>query len=158
MEIRRNIIEVYHGGYCKIEFPELIKGRYAKDFGSGFYCTEIKEQAIRWAKRYATPVINTYNVELNERLNVLHFRDMTEEWLDFIVHCRVGIAHDFDIVIGAMANDQIYNYISDYINGVLTREQFWVLTKFKHPTHQIAFCTIQALQCLTYLNNEELEK
>jgi hypothetical protein len=103
-------------------------------------------------------VINTYNVELNERLKVLHFKDMTEEWLDFIVHCRTGRAHDFDVVIGAMANDQIYNYMSDYINGVLTREQFWVLTKFKRPTHQIAFCTKQALQCLTYLNNEDLTK
>jgi hypothetical protein len=149
---------VYHGGYCAIEIPEIIKGRYAKDFGTGFYCTEMKEQAMRWAKRYATPIINIYNVELNTGLSVLHFKEMTEEWLDFIVQCRTGMEHDFDIVIGAMANDQIYNYVSDYISGVLTREQFWVLTKFKHPTHQIAFCTKQALQCLTYINNEKLAK
>ena len=28
---------------------------------------------------------------------------------------RNGKEHDYDIVIGAMANDQVYNYIFDYI-------------------------------------------
>ena len=70
---------------------------------------------------------------MNQALNVLYFAEMTEEWLDFIVDCRNGVQHDYDIVIGAMANDQIYNYISDFISGVLTREQFWVLAKFKTP-------------------------
>jgi len=49
-----------------------------------------------------------------------------------------------------MADDQIYNYIADFIRGVITREQFWVLAKFKYPTHQIAFCTKAALDCLTF--------
>ncbi|MDE8682319.1 DUF3990 domain-containing protein, partial [Blautia schinkii] len=38
--------------------------------------------------------------------------------------------------------------------GVITREQFWVLAKFRYPTHQIAFCTDIALQCLEYINCE----
>lgn len=71
---------------------------------------------------------------------------MTDEWLDFIVDCRSGRSHNYDIVIGAMADDQIYNYISDYVDGNITREQFWVLAKFKFPTHQINFCTGEALQ------------
>ncbi|GHU72408.1 hypothetical protein FACS189413_15470 [Bacteroidia bacterium] len=78
--------------------------------------------------------------------------------LDFIVACRNGVAHDYDIVIGAMANDQVYNCISDYVNGILTREQFWMLAKFKHPTHQISFCTKEALNCLTFIQSEEVEK
>ena len=59
---------------------------------------------------------------------------MTDEWLDFIIDCRSGKPHQYDIVIGTMANDQIYNYVSDYIDGAITREQFWVLAKFKYPT------------------------
>ena len=43
---------VYHGGYMAVEHPEIRKGRNTKDFGTGFYCTIIKEQAQRWAKRY----------------------------------------------------------------------------------------------------------
>ncbi|MDL2277140.1 DUF3990 domain-containing protein [Parabacteroides sp. OttesenSCG-928-G07] len=151
-------MEIFHGGYCPITSPEIREGKYAKDFGTGFYCTELKEQAVRWAKRYNTPVISIYDFEQNDKLNVLHFTEMTEEWLDFIVDCRNGISHNYDIVIGAMANDQIYNYISDYVSGVITREQFWVLAKFKHPTHQINFCTPATLKCLTFKRSEEVGK
>ena len=148
---------VYHGSYTIVEKPRIIKGRNTKDFGPGFYCTIIREQAERWAKRYDTPIVNTYTVRLNSGLKVLEFKEMTEEWLDFIIACRSGKPHNHDIVIGAMANDQIYNYISDYMDGVITREQFWVLAKFKYPTHQINFCTKEALKCLKYRGYEEVK-
>lgn len=77
--------------------------------------------------------------------------------MDFIVDCRSGKTHNYDVVIGAMADDQIYNYISDYIEGTITREQFWVLAKFKYPTHQIVFCTEEALKCLKYRGCEVLQ-
>ena len=89
-------------------------------------------------------------------LKVLEFKEMTEIWLDFIVLCRSGQPHDYDIVIGAMADDQIYTYVSDYIDGTITREQFWALARFKYPTHQIAFCTNEALNCLSYRGFEEV--
>lgn len=132
---------VYHGGYISVENPQVRIGRNTKDFGTGFYCTVIKEQAQRWAKRYDTKVVSIYEVRLNLDLNIKEFQEMTEEWLDFIIDCRSGKSHNYDIVIGAMADDQIYNYISDYIEGVITRDQFWSLAKFKYPTHQINFCT-----------------
>lgn len=147
---------VYHGSYAKIKSPEIIKGRNTKDFGEGFYCTIIREQAERWARRYNTPTVNTYTVRLDTKLNILEFKKMTEEWLDFIVDCRHGKPHNYDIVIGAMANDQIYNYIADYIDGVITREQFWVLARFKYPTHQITFCSDAALKCLEFVSCEEV--
>ena len=88
-------------------------------------------------------------------LKIKEFKEMSEEWLDFIIECRSGKSHDYDIVIGAMADDKIYNYISDYMDGTITREQFWVLTKFKYPTHQIVFCSNEALKCLRYRGYEE---
>ncbi len=147
---------VYHGSYTRVEYPRIIKGKNTKDFGYGFYCTIIREQAERWAKRYNTPFVNTYTVRMNMALHILEFKEMTDEWLDFIIDCRSGKTHHYDIVIGAMANDQIYNYISDYIDGILTREQFWILAKFKYPTHQINFCTPSALKCLTFVSGEEV--
>ncbi len=95
-------------------------------------------------------------MRIPSELKVLEFKEMTEEWLDFIVSCRSGQSHDYDIVIGAMADDQIYTYVSDYIDGSITREQFWVLAKFKYPTHQIVFCTDEALKCLAYRGFEEV--
>lgn len=147
---------VYHGGYQPVKKPGIRKGRNTKDFDYGFYCTIIKEQAQRWAKRYETKVISIYNVRMNNNLNIKEFAEMSEEWLDFIVDCRSGKDHNYDIVIGAMADDQIYNFVSDYIDGTITREQFWVLAKFKYPTHQIAFCTKDALKCLEYRDCEVL--
>ena len=150
------MMTVYHGGYQAVEGPEIRVGRNTKDFGNGFYCTIIKEQAERWARRYQTKVVSVYDVRLNSNLNIKEFANMSEEWLDFIVSCRSGKDHDYDVVIGAMADDQIYNYVSDYIDGSITREQFWALAKFKYPTHQIVFCTEAALKCLEYRECEVL--
>lgn len=149
---------VYHGSYAEVKNPMVRAGRNTKDFGNGFYCTVIKEQAQRWARRYDTPVVNVFSVLIDEDLKILEFTTMTEEWLDFIVDCRNGKPHDYDIVIGAMANDQIYNYVSDFIDGVITRKQFWSLAKFKYPTHQINFCTAEALKCLKFEYSEVVEK
>ena len=145
---------VYHGSYTEIRHPKVILGKYTKDFGTGFYCTMIKEQAQKWAKRFDTPVVNVYSLLMNEKLDILEFPAMTEDWLDFIIACRNGMKHSHDIVIGSMADDQIYNYIADYLDGTITREQFWVLAKFKYPTHQICFCTEQALQCISFQKSQ----
>ena len=149
---------IYHGGYNEVCLPEIIRGRYAKDFGAGFYCTELHLQAVRWAKRFDTPIVSIYDFKPDTKLRILLFSEMTESWLDFVVNSRAGIEHEYDIVSGPMANDQIYNYVSDYINGVLTKEQFWVLAKFKHPTHQICFCTENALKCLNFINSENHDR
>ena len=149
---------LYHGGYCQIDNPKIIKGKYAKDFGTGFYCTEISEQAVRWARRFDTPVVSIYEYLPDSSLNIQIFPEMSGEWLDFIVKSRAGYEHNFDIVSGPMANDQIYNYVSDYINGLLTKEQFWILAKFKHPTHQVCFCSDESLKCLTFINSKHYDR
>ncbi len=151
-------MEVYHGGFKTINKPKIIKSRFPKDFGEGFYCTKLEKQAERWASRYDTAVVSMYEYTPNEALNMLVFETMTEEWLDFIVKCRSGEMHNYDIVIGAMANDQIYNYISDFIDGVINREQFWVLAKFKHPTHQVCFCSDNALKTLQFIESKIVNK
>ena len=147
---------VYHGSYCKVEEPKLLDNKYTKDFGKGFYCTILKEQAIKWANKYDTKIINLYEYHENNNLKIKEFTVMTEEWLDFIISSRNGKKHDYDIVIGAMADDQIYNYITDLLKGEITREAFWELAKFRHPTHQIAFCTDEALKTIKFIDAEEI--
>lgn len=152
------LMTVYHGGYQAVEKPEIRVNKNTKDFGTGFYCTIIKEQAQRWARRYNTKIVSIYDVRISSELKILEFKEMTEDWLDFIVSCRCGQFHDYDIVIGAMADDQIYTYVSDYIDGSITREQFWVLAKFKYPTHQIVFCTEDALKTLKFERSDFIDK
>lgn len=149
---------IYHGSYKKIETPELVENKYTKDFGPGFYCAILENQAERWAKKFNTPIVNVYEYQENTKLKIKEFSVMTEEWLDFIINSRNGIQHDYDIVIGAMADDQVYNYITDLLNGVITRSAFWELAKFKHPTHQIAFCTKEALKCIKFIEAKEISE
>lgn len=84
------MLTVYHGGYMPVIKPEIRVGRNTKDFGNGFYCTIIKEQAQRWAKRYDNKIVSIYDVRLDLQLDIKEFKEMSEEWLDFIVSCRSG--------------------------------------------------------------------
>jgi hypothetical protein len=149
---------VYHGGYCIIENPEIRISRNKKDFGHGFYCTELQTQSERWAKRFDTPIVSVYEYTEIADIDILRFETMTEEWLDFIVDCRNGKPHNHDIVMGSMANDQVWRFINNFINGTITRDVFWMLAKFRHPTQQIAFCSEPSLLCVKYIKSYEVQK
>lgn len=146
---------LYHGCKQIVEYPEIRKAQYNKDFYFGFYCTRLPEHAKRWASRYGGKgYLNCYEYTENDSLNYLHFEEMTDEWLDFIVQCRNGKSHNYDIVEGPMADDTIYNYLQNYLDGKISRVAFWELVKFKYPTHQISFHTITALDTLQFVGSE----
>ena len=76
--------------------------------------------------------------------------------MDFIASCRLGNSHDYDIVEGPMANDTIFNYVQDFVDGKISREAFWALAKFKKPTHQISFHTARALTTIRFIEATEI--
>ena len=142
---------IYHGSDMKVEFPEIRKTRFNKEFSWGFYCTNNYEQAYRWAsRRDSKGVVSRYRLRIKSGLKVLRFEEMTDEWLDFIAKCRKGYIHDYDIVEGPMADDTIWNYVNDFLSGDISRDAFWALAKFRYPTHQISFHTLRALDCLDF--------
>ena len=142
---------LYHGSTIPVPDPGILVRGFYKDFGYGFYCTHFEKQAQRWAlSKKDGHVVSVYQFSLDSTMKILTFNNMTEEWLDFVVACRRGISHEYDIVEGPMADDQIWDYVEDFINGKITREAFWVLVKFKNPTHQIAFCSERPLQTIQY--------
>ena len=150
-------MKLYHGSNVEVKTPEIKTLGFYKDFGYGFYCTAFEKQARRWAlTKRPKHVVSVYEYASDESIRLLSFPSMTEEWLDFVVDCRRGIPHHYDVVEGPMADDTIWDYVEDFIAGNITREAFWVLVKFKYPTHQIVFCTDRALQSLSYLNSYAL--
>lgn len=150
---------LYHGSANIVELPEIRIAKFNKDFYFGFYCTIMPEQAKRWATRFTgTGIMNEYRYSPNKDLKVLTFPEMTEEWLDFITDCRLGKPHEFDIVEGPMANDTIFNYVQDYVDGKITGAAFWELARFKKPTHQISFHTARALTTLEFLKGYEVHE
>jgi hypothetical protein len=162
-------MKVYHGSYVEIGVIDLSKCEINRDFGKGFYVTNIYEQAVYWAERkgkrqkdkgHVTEFTFYENALKHYHLNVLRFDGYTEEWLDFVVMNRnpenPEPSHDYDIVEGPVADDDIAQRIHDYLNGDVSRTDFLEELKFKHkPSHQIAFCTVKALQMLDKKENKE---
>lgn len=150
-------IMVYHGSNVEVSKPKILQNGFYKDFGYGFYCTNIEKQAKRWAlTRKGDSIVNKYKYNENLDLKIKSFPEMTDEWLDFVVECRRGTLHDYDIVEGPMADDQIWNFVEGFIDGRITRTAFWELVKFNYPTHQIVFCTEDALKTLEFEGSDSL--
>ena len=153
--MEQNII--FHGSNVEVSKPRILQNGFYKDFGYGFYCTNIEKQAKRWAiTRKGDSVVNKYKYIPDSKIKVLSFKEMSDEWLDFVAACRKGIEHEYDIVEGPMADDQIWNYLEGFISGKVPRDVFWELVKFSYPTHQIVFCTEDALKTLTFEGSETL--
>ena len=164
-------MKIYHGSDVKIETIDLSKCRVGTDFGRGFYVTKFLKQAEDIAARIASwhdtmPVVTEF--EFNEYafedkdFKVLRFDGYTEEWLDFIVKNRASIAskpmHDYDIVEGPIANDDVAARIYDYLNGDVTKAEFIEELRFKKPMHQICFCTTASLQMLSAVASKNYSK
>ncbi|MDL2228432.1 DUF3990 domain-containing protein [Bacteroidales bacterium OttesenSCG-928-K03] len=157
-------MRVYHGSYKEIIEIDLSQCEIGKDFGQGFYVTNIKEQAQFWAKRkgldngtngYVTEFDFNENAFLHFDLKVLRFAEYNENWLDFVAENRnVTLqhpVHDYDIVEGPVADDKIATRIKKYLRGGISKEQFLEELKFIKHTHQICFCTGRSLQMLDYV-------
>ncbi len=150
-------ILLYHGSKVEVVYPEIRITKYTKDFSWGFYCTNDYKQAYRWAdRRSENGVINMYKYIENPKLNILRFSEMTDEWLDFIARCRKGELHSYDIVEGPMADDTIWDFVNGFMSGKISRNVFWEYAKFRYPTHQISFHTVNALRCLTFERSEPI--
>ena len=149
---------LFHGGFMPVKSPQIRTSGHYKDFGFGFYCTNLQRQAEKWAReKRRGHVVSVY--EYNESaasLNRKVFPEMTQEWLDFVVACRRGQPHAYDIVEGPMADDTIWDYVEEYVDGNISKAAFWELVKFRYPTHQIVFCTDRSISALTFVRGYEV--
>jgi len=138
---------LYHGSYLAVEKPDLSFSRVTLDFGKGFYTTPIKEQAEKWSKRYINTkgkgVVSSYsfNEEEMPSLKVQKFDSYSEDWLEFIVSCRKGndIGLGYDLIIGGIANDNVFDAIEEYLQGYRTKEQAITRLRYEKPNVQYCF-------------------
>lgn len=152
------VMILFHGSNVAVEKPLILTDGYTKDFGFGFYCTSLEQQAKKWAlSKKGAHVVSIFEYpDKFDGLVVKRFPQMTDEWLDFVADCRRGVSHKYDIVEGPMADDTVWNYVEDFVSGSISRAAFWELAKFKYPTHQMVFCTDRSLGLLKFIKSEEL--
>jgi hypothetical protein len=158
---------LYHGTNADIDKIDLTKGMRHKDFGKGFYLTPDKNTAIRMAQKKArlfggTPTLLTYELDdssLNSELKVKVFPEKAcTEWFLFIDANRdkknVEQIHDYDIVVGPIADDGVVLQLTNYHEGIYSPEQAAQLLQDKYLDQQYFFGTERALQYLKKVNVE----
>ena len=149
----------YHGSYTEIRNPKLLDPRFGKDFGQGFYITEFKEHAERWTRKFRKRIISSYKIKDLNNLKIKSFKETNDEWLEYIANCRYikDYKHGYDMVEGPMADDQVYDWVSEYKGGRLSKEMFFKLCEYRYPTHQIAICSEKALEKLEFMESYEVK-
>ncbi len=158
---------VYHGATQVVDAPLCRIGRPNLDFGQGFYVTDRKEQAAKWAETVATkrgekPLLNIYLLDREAMLAEARCKIFTgydKEWLDFIVGNRQGqdLAKEYDYIEGGVANDWVIDTVNLYIQGFYDAEYALRQLAFHKPNNQICLRNQELLnKYLTYNGTEEL--
>ena len=154
---------LYHGSFLEIARPDLNHSRSNVDFGRGFYTTPIREQAEKWCgkfkRRGKEGIISRYEFEESASigLKVLRFETYSEEWLDFILACRrEQDASDYDIVIGGVANDKVFNTVELYFDQLIDKAEAIKRLRYEKPNLQICFRTEAALEKLHFKGSERV--
>ena len=151
---------LYHGGTDVVENPEIKMRSIGRDFGKGFYCTDMHEQAEKWAKRQGrvrkqTAILNLYEFNMDSaqrNFNFKMFSDYTSEWLELIINCRKDIQYDhgFDIVYGKIANDDVGETVQAVLNGLMPLDFALQKLVFMPSNNQYCFCTEKSLALLEF--------
>lgn len=158
---------LYHGTNEDINTIDLTRGLRHKDFGKGFYLTPDKNTAIRMAQKKArlfggAPTLITYEMDdaaLQSDLKVKIFPEKAcVEWLIFVDTNRdrktVASIHDYDIIIGPIADDGVVLQLTNFREGIYTPEQAAAQLQDKYLDQQYYFGTERALCFLHKINVE----
>ena len=160
---------LYHGTNEDIKAIDLTKGLRYKDFGKGFYLTPNRETACRMALKRArlfggTATLITYELDdcaLQSDLKVKVFPEKASvEWLLFVDANRDRNSqqpvHDYDIVVGPIADDGVVLQLTNYREGIYSPEEAARLLQDRYLDQQYYFGTERALNFLHKINVETI--
>ncbi len=152
---------LYHGTNSDFDKIDISKTKKYKDFGQGFYLTDIKSQAEELAEKRTlmfggSPVVQKYEFDetvlSSSELNILKFDNVCAEWAEFIFKNRSRnnppFVHHYDIVIGPIADDGVAYLLGRYEEGSFTIEELAEKLKFKRLNSQYFFGTPKAVNLL----------
>jgi hypothetical protein len=162
-----NKIIVYHGGTEAIENPDCKLGRKNLDFGQGFYVTDIREQAVKWAEnmgrnRNKPALLNSYIMNrqaIVQEARCKIFEAYNEEWLEFIIANRTGenIAAKYDYIEGGIANDRVIDTVNLYTAGLMELNTALRELSRHQPNNQMCLLSQSIInEYLIYNGTEEL--
>ncbi len=137
---------IYHGSYIEVPNPDITHSRAEVDFGRGFYTTPLRGQAADWCNKFKLRKMNgvisryLFDEAAYSKCKTLKFDTYSEEWLDFVLNCRTGKdSTDYDIVIGGVANDKVFNTVELYFDNLIDKSEALKRLRYEKPNLQICF-------------------
>jgi len=130
-------------------------------------------------KEGGTPVVSMYSLDLDKIKNecsVESFSKPNDAWISFILKHRKasaynaisvdisgkrrrrlvakkGIHHEFDLVIGEVADDDVFDAITLYEANVITYDELKRRLHTKKMNDQLCFCTSGSLTYLEFIGS-----
>ena len=157
-------MKAYHGSDTVVQKPRILHSKRRMDFGSGFYTTQSRTQAEKWARsvrrRRDSPeaFVTEFDYEEKPGMNVRIFDGPSAEWFDFIIRNRKGtFTHDYDIILGPVADDSVYDTLFLFESGYIICEEAIRKLNSAKLDGQILFHTDKSLECITYIDSWEVE-
>ena len=159
-------MRLYHGTNFSFDEIDLTKSKVGKDFGCGFYLSADSRQALELAERKVElsgegePIVREYEFDevllQSEELSVLHFEEYSKEWAEFVLANRKNrtrtSVHQYDIVIGPIADDAVGFQIRRFTAGIIDMDRFiQELRYMKGISFQYFFGTDKAIKHLKQL-------
>ena len=157
---------LYHGSDQIIKTPELRLSPRTLDFGSGFYTTTNKEQAIDFAVKVYNRSVRSGNTPkgkfisifeanyeaMQKELDILRFESASEEWFDFVIANRRNTweGKEYDIIYGPVANDTIYRTLIIFESGELSKQETIARLKVRELFDQVTFKSERSLPFLKF--------
>ncbi len=155
------MLELYHGSNQTIEQIDLSLCKPYKDFGRGFYLTDILQQALDMAYRRTrvvgngSPAVTKYLFDekllTDGSLKFLSFDAPSKEWAKFILVNRdrkAKFVHEYDVVVGPIADDGVAFQLQKFKDGGITLDELVRELTYKHLNHQYFFGTEKAISLL----------
>jgi len=160
-------MRLYHGSNVEVRKPSLRLSRKKTDFGRGFYTTTNPEQAEHWTSikldraKSGRRIVSVFEIDdallTNPELKIREFYGPDEEWLNFVVDCRKGVQHDFDLVFGPVANDKVFTVVNLYESGVLDAPAAIAELKAYKTYDQLSFHSQRVITSLKFVESYAIE-
>lgn len=150
---------LFHGSNIEIHTIYLNKSKPYKDFGKGFYLSDIESQAKEMAEFKSlilggTPIVTQFEFNKNDmyasNLRIKIFEDYSEEWLDFVISNRDGkCVEEYDFVYGPIADDKVGLQLRKFNDDEITKDELLNRLKYlKGITFQYYFGSEDAIKYL----------
>ena len=156
---------LYHASNTEVKIPMLVASNRMLDFGPGVYTTTNHDQAVRFArsvvaKRGGLPMLNVYDFDESAFSSCLvrKFDSPSEAWLDFVAENRTGtyVGEHYDLIVGPVANDNVYMTIGLYMQGFMGREATINELCVRKLYDQYVFATPKSFRFIRHIRTEVL--